>query len=98
VQDISNVYSVDGLRPVFYFNTMTNKDSIGFIAHEVQEKIPFLVDGIKDGQEIQRLNYEGLIGILVNEVQKLQKENTKLFADNRTINEEIQNIKRFIGM
>jgi hypothetical protein len=62
------------LKPVKYFNTKTNHDEIGFIAHEVQEVFPFLVNGEKDGEKNQTLNYIGLIGVLVKEIQDLKKE------------------------
>lgn len=67
-------YSVDNLKPVKYFNTKTKHDEIGFIAHEVQEEFPFLVNGEKDGEKIQTLNYIGLIGVLVKEIQDLKAE------------------------
>jgi hypothetical protein len=51
---------------------------MGFIAHEVQEIFPFLVTGVKDGEEKQTLNYNGFIALLVKEVQDLKKENTDL--------------------
>lgn len=71
---LDNSYSVDDLKPVKYFNTKTNHDEIGFIAHEVQEVFPFLVNGEKDGEKNQTLNYIGLIGVLVKEIQDLKKE------------------------
>ena len=70
-------YTVDNLRPVHYYNKNTNKEDIGFIAHEVQEDFPFLVSGEKDGKEKQSLNYSGLIGVLVKEIQYLKSENAK---------------------
>jgi len=48
---------------------------MGFIAHEVQEEFPFLVEGEKDGENMQSINYDGFIGLLVKEVQDLKKEN-----------------------
>jgi hypothetical protein len=66
-------YTVDQLRPVHYFNNRSNKEDIGFIAHELQETYPFLVAGEKDGKEMQTVNYIGLIGVLVKEVQQLKK-------------------------
>ena len=51
-----------------------DSDDIGFIAHELQEHYPFLVEGEKDGHDYQSVNYNGLIGILINEVQQLKKE------------------------
>lgn len=71
---LDNSYTVDDLKPVRYFNTKTEKDEIGFIAHEVQEVFPFLVNGEKDGEKNQTLNYIGLIGVLVKEIQDLKRE------------------------
>ena len=50
----------------------TQKESIGIIAHELQEHFPFLVEGTKDGPQTQTVNYIGLIGVLIKEVQELK--------------------------
>jgi hypothetical protein len=71
-------YNVDRLRPLKYRNLLINKDDLGFLAHEVQEVYPFLVEGNKDEEKKQSLNYIGLIAILVKEVQELKKENVAL--------------------
>jgi len=73
VEPLSKSLSVDELNPVTYINKLSNKRDIGFIAHEVQEVYPFLVSGEKDGENLQSLNYIGLIGILVKEIQDLKK-------------------------
>ena len=73
VEEINGKFTVDDLRPVHYFNKDSQKEDIGFIAHEVQELFPFLVTGTKDGEQTQTLNYTGLIGILVKEIQELKK-------------------------
>ena len=65
-------YTIDGLRPVKYFNKQSQKDDIGIIAHELQEKYPCLVNGEKDGEEMQTVNYIGLIPILIKEIQDLK--------------------------
>jgi flagellar biosynthesis chaperone FliJ len=44
------------------------------LAHELQEIYPELVTGEKDGIDIQSVNYNGLIPILINEIQNLKKE------------------------
>jgi len=66
--------TVDALRPLHYFNKLTNKEDFGFLAHEVQELFPFLVQGDKDGDGNQSLNYMGLIALLVKEVQELKQK------------------------
>ena len=76
-------YSVDKLKPVKFKYTSSNQDSIGLIAHEVQEHYPFLVEGTKDGEKTQSVNYMGLIGVLIKEVQELKKE---LHKEKETLN------------
>ena len=53
---------------------------MGFIAHELQEHFPFLVNGEKDGKDYQSVNYLGLIGLLVKELQELKKKIKELQA------------------
>ena len=70
---LGNLYSVDSLNPIQYTNLLSGKKDLGFIAHEVQEVFPNLVEGEKDGEEYQSLNYTGLIAVLVKEIQDLKK-------------------------
>jgi hypothetical protein len=70
--------TIDGLRPVKYLNKLTKGLDIGLIAHELQEFYPFLVKGEKDGPENQSVNYIGLIGVLIKEIQMLKARVSKL--------------------
>ncbi len=70
----NSLYSVDNLKPIKYLNKQSGSTEIGFIAHELQEEFPYLVTGEKDGKEMQTVNYIGLIGILVKEIQQLKTE------------------------
>jgi hypothetical protein len=72
------VFSVDKLNPVYFRFKNDNKESIGLIAHELQEYYPFLVDGEKDGKQTQTVNYNGLIGVLIKEIQELKKRVSQL--------------------
>jgi hypothetical protein len=72
-QPLDASYNVDRLRPLHYVNTLSNKEDLGFLAHEVQEVYPYLVDGVKDGNKNQSLNYSGLIAVLVKEIQELKQ-------------------------
>ena len=74
IQELNSTFTVDNLKPVIYENKLLEKQSIGFLAHEVQEIYPYLVDGEKDGKEYQSLDYIGLIGILVNEMKEMKHE------------------------
>jgi len=78
VQPLTDNETVNELRPVKYYNTNLKKNDYGLIAHELQEKYPFLVSGEKDGAEKQSINYNGLISLLVHEVKNLKKEYLEL--------------------
>jgi hypothetical protein len=54
----------------------SKKESIGLVAHEVQNEFPFLVEGEKDGDKTQTVNYMALVGLLIKEVQELKKDLT----------------------
>jgi hypothetical protein len=64
----------NNIRPVYYLNKTNNKYDFGFIAHEIQELYPELVEGVKnDNTQTQTLNYLGLIPLCVNEIHKQNK-------------------------
>jgi cytoskeletal protein CcmA (bactofilin family) len=78
VVTLDDKFTVDKLRPVTYNNTKLDKQDIGLIAHELQEVYPFLVTGEKDGENLQSVNYTGLISILIKEIQDLKERVKKL--------------------
>jgi hypothetical protein len=82
-------FTVDNLNPVHYYNKLIDCSDIGFLAHEVQQEYPYLVNGEKDGNDYQCLKYTGMIGILVNEIKVLKKENSVMKV-------EIQEIKNIL--
>jgi hypothetical protein len=71
VQPIAS-QAIEQLNPVSYYNILSNKTDLGFIAHEVQPHFPMLVNGEKDGQSYQSINYVGLIPVLVAEIKDLK--------------------------
>ena len=75
---LNNSYNINTLNPVHYYNTVLQKEDIGFIAHELQESYPLLVRGEKDGETLQTVNFYGLIPILVNEIKQLKNDITEL--------------------
>jgi hypothetical protein len=78
VVTLDETFTVDKLRPVTYNNTKLDKQDVGLIAHELQEVYPFLVNGEKDGENLQSVNYTGLIAILIKEIQELKERVKKL--------------------
>ena len=83
------VYNIDNLKPKIYHNILSKHKDIGFIAHELQEELPFLVTGDKDDQEYQKINYNGLIGLLVKELQEQKKINKEQKKINKEILEKV---------
>jgi hypothetical protein len=67
-----NEFNIDRLKPVIYNYKKDKTTAIGLIAHEVQPYFPFLVANEKDGEQTQSVNYIGLIGVLIKEVQVLK--------------------------
>ena len=74
VTQLDSKFVVDKLNPVTYLNKKSEKQDIGLIAHELQEIFSELVNGEKDGEQLQSVNYIGLIPILIKEIQELKKE------------------------
>jgi hypothetical protein len=91
IEPINDSFTLTNLKPIIYDMILPpdsikerNKRNIGFLAHELQEHYPYLVYGEKDEVDasgnpmFQSINYNGLIGILVYEIQKLkQNDETK---------------------
>jgi hypothetical protein len=74
VQTLDETHILDNLRPVRYYQTQLARNNIGFIAHELQEQYPDLVDGEKDGDQMQSVDYNGILALLINEVQRLKED------------------------
>ena len=90
-------YNINKLRPVTYKNTKSNNQDFGVIAHELQEQIPFLVTGKKDGETHQSVNYNGLIGLLIHEVQQLKKRNSYTLDQNTILQSQLDNIMTILN-
>ena len=73
VQTLDETHVLDKLRPVAYYQTQTECNDIGFIAHELQEHYPEMVYGEKDGPELQGIDYDGILVLLINEIQRLKQ-------------------------
>ena len=73
VTELNEMDTVDALVPIQYNNTLSGKHEFGLLAHELQEIYPELVVGEKDGAEYQQVHYNGLIGVLVKEIQDMKQ-------------------------
>jgi hypothetical protein len=57
----------------FKFKNSTNRMD-GVIAHELQEVLPYAVTGIKDGKNMQSVDYSKIVPILVQSIKELNAE------------------------
>ena len=77
--DVSDArFSVDRMQPISYHNMLTSRTDYGFIAHELQREYPDLVNGVKDADVMQSVNYNSIIAILVKEIQTLKQQMNEL--------------------
>ena len=78
VQPISNALeTVDKLNGVTFNWKHDNSESMGLIAQEVQEHIPYLVseiDNLNDDGSKLTVNYQALTGLLINAIKELKEE------------------------
>lgn len=82
VRDLEGSDTIASLAPISYTqNNLHHKKSIGFLAHEFAETFPDLVDGTKDGPEMQSINYNGIIAVLIKEIQTLRTKINKLKSE-----------------
>jgi hypothetical protein len=94
IKELDNKFLVDYLTPVTFMNKQTKKQDIGLIAHELQEHYPELVTGVKDGSEIQTVNYIGLIPILIIEIKTLKSEVKLLKNNNENLEHRISELEK----
>jgi hypothetical protein len=57
----------------------------GVVAHELQEVIPYAVQGVKDGQQMQSVDYSKLVPLLIKSVQELSAKNEALIKRIETL-------------
>ena len=65
---------VNKLKPVQFDWKKSQETDEGFIAHEAQEIVPYVVKGEKDGEEIQTMDYAKLTPLLVKAIQEQQEQ------------------------
>jgi hypothetical protein len=56
----------------FNFKDNQSETITGFIAHEIQEILPYLVSGEKDGEDMQSMDYAKLTPLLTKAIQEQQ--------------------------
>jgi len=81
VQPITGALAkVQALNPVHYNWKVDGSEGEGFIAHELQEIVPYAVTGEKDGEEMQGVDYSKLTTLLTAAIKELTEKVESLEA------------------
>ena len=74
LQDFNALDLVDNITAYDYKWKDTDQRDYGFVAHELQEIIPNIVTGEKDGERMQSVDYSKLTPVLLKAIQELKAE------------------------
>jgi hypothetical protein len=76
-EDFKSVKGLDLVSKInvydFKFKDL-NKRMDGVIAHELQEILPYAVQGIKDGKKLQSVDYSKIVPVLIQSIKELKSE------------------------
>ena len=73
-KDFNGINIINSIKTYNYEWKITKSRMYGVIAHELQEILPYMVENIKDGQEMQQVDYSKLVPILVKAIQELNEK------------------------
>jgi len=65
---------VSQIKTYKYKMEETHETQYGVLAHEIQEILPHLVVGVKDGDRMQSVDYQKIVPMLIKSVQELKAE------------------------
>ena len=112
IEPIHNALNaIQHIKGVHYnFKSNLDQKHTGLIAQDVEEILPHAVS--KDDNGVRSLDYNSVIGLLVecvkdlkkennektNIINKLSEDNRRISEDNRRISNDISNIKKFLNI
>jgi hypothetical protein len=74
-QDFKSYIGLDIINKIKTYDYEWKSDntrSYGVIAHELQEVLPFAVFGIKDGEQLQQVDYSKIVPVMVQAIKELK--------------------------
>jgi len=74
LKDYSGLSLIDKIKTYDYQWKSDNTRMHGVLAHELQEIIPYAVNGDKDGKQMQGVDYSKLVPVLVKAIQEQQAQ------------------------
>jgi hypothetical protein len=74
IKDFNGLDLVSKLKAYDYEWKSDKSRSYGVIAHELQSVINYAVTGVKDGKEMQGVDYSKIVPVLIKSIQELKQE------------------------
>jgi len=73
-KDYSGLDLVNKIKTYDYEWKSDKSRGYGVIAHELQDVINYAVTGVKDGKEMQQVDYSKIVPVLIKSIQELKQE------------------------
>ena len=73
-KDYNALSLIANIKTYDYELKLDKSRMFGVIAHELQEVLPYAVHGVKDGIDIQGVDYSKIVPVLVKAIQELSAE------------------------
>jgi hypothetical protein len=78
LKEIKGLDKVSAIKVYDYKWKADNSRMDGVLAHELQEVLPYAVNGIKDGEQMQGVDYSKIVPVMVKAIQELSAKITLL--------------------
>jgi hypothetical protein len=85
LQPINGLEKVNAIKVYNFKFKETGTRTDGVLAHELQEVLPYAVQGEKDGRKLQGVDYSKIVPVLVKAIQEQQSQIESLKAEIQTL-------------
>ena len=76
-QDLKLINGIDLINKINVYNYEWKSDKTrmdGVLAHELQEVLPYAVTGVKDGEQMQSVDYSKIVPVMIQAIKDLKSE------------------------
>jgi len=87
-EDLKDFNGIDLVDKIPVYNFKWKKENVrtfGVLAHELKEVLPLVVDGDKDEEKYQTVDYSKIVPVLIKAIQELKTDNDSLKARIETL-------------
>ena len=95
-QDLKSVNGLDLVNKINVYNYQWKSDNTrmdGVLAHELAEVLPYAVNGVKDGEHMQQVDYSKIVPVAIKAIQETDSKVVQLEKKIVILEAEIQTLK-----